>query len=256
MAMVYLSIAEKYILSDPLGLRFFIFGSFAGNLWILLKSFFYLKGDFFMDMKNWTLKKLVYTALLSAVAGVLMSLEFPLPLMPPFYKIDFSATPAIIATFMMGPASGICVELVKILIKLVSVGTTTMYVGEFANVISTFVFILPLWYVYKVLGKGKKAMIASLLLSVVLCTACSCVINAFITLPLYAKAMGQSLDAVVKMVAAVNPAITNLTTFIILATIPFNIIKCGINCIVGYYLFTRLIAAKVMPKFESKKAEE
>ena len=48
-------------------------------------------------MKNWSLKKLIYTALLAAVAGVLMTLEFPIPMMPPFYKVDFSSVPAIIA---------------------------------------------------------------------------------------------------------------------------------------------------------------
>ena len=42
----------------------------------------------------------VLTAMLAAVAGVLMSFEFPLPMMPPFYKIDFSDVPAIIAVFL------------------------------------------------------------------------------------------------------------------------------------------------------------
>ena len=207
-------------------------------------------------MKNWSLKKLIYTALLAAVAGVLMTLEFPIPMMPPFYKVDFSSVPAIIATYMMGPAAGACVEIVKILIKLVASGTSTMYVGEFANLIGVAVFILPLWFIYKGMGKTKKAIITSLLVSIVLCTAVSCCINLFITLPLYAKAMGISLDEVVRIVAAVNPAITDITTFIVLATIPFNVLKNGLNCIVGYYLFTKLIAAKVMPKFNEKKGAE
>lgn len=204
-------------------------------------------------MQKWTLRKLIYTALLAAIAGVLMSLEFPIPLMPPFYKVDFSAVPAVIATFMMGPVSGVCVEIVKILIKLVSTGTSTMYVGELANVIGAFVFVLPLYFTYKGFGKTKKAMIGSLVLSVVLCTAVSCCINLFITLPLYAAAMSISLDEVVRIVATVNPAITDLTSFILLATIPFNVFKNGLNCIVAYHLFTKLIAAKVMPKIDDRK---
>lgn len=205
-------------------------------------------------MRKWTLRKLIYTALLAAISGVLMSLEFPIPLMPPFYKVDFSAVPAVIATFMMGPVSGVCVEIVKILIKLVSTGTSTMYVGELANVIGAFVFVLPLYFTYKGFGKTKKAMIGSLALSVVLCTAVSCCINLFITLPLYAKAMSISLDEVVRIVATVNPAITDLTSFILLATIPFNVLKNGLNCIVAYCLFTKLIAAKVMPRLDDGKA--
>ena len=64
----------------------------------------------------------------------------------------------------------------------------------------------------------------------------------FITLPLYAAAMGLPLNQVITMVAAVNPAISDLTTFIFLATIPFNLIKLGLNCFVGYLLYTRLLA--------------
>ena len=48
----------------------------------------------------------IITAMLSAVAGILMSLEFPIPLMPPFYKVDFSDVPSVIATFLLGPVSG------------------------------------------------------------------------------------------------------------------------------------------------------
>ena len=42
---------------------------------------------------KWSVKKMVTTAMLAAVAGVLMSLEFSVPLMPVFYKIDFSDVP-------------------------------------------------------------------------------------------------------------------------------------------------------------------
>ena len=71
-------------------------------------------------------------------------------------------------------------------------------------------------------------------------TAFACFCNACITLPLYAKAMELPLDQVIQMVSSVNPSITNLTSFIILATIPFNIIKIGLNCIAGYLLYERI----------------
>ena len=63
---------------------------------------------------------MIYTAMLAAVAGVLMSLEFSVPMMPPFYKVDFSDVPSVIAVFLMGPVSGICVEVIKLLIKLIT----------------------------------------------------------------------------------------------------------------------------------------
>ena len=199
-----------------------------------------------MKTGKWSIQKLIYTAMLAAVAGVLMSLEFSVPMMPPFYKVDFSDVPSVIAVFLMGPVSGICVEVIKLLIKLITVGTNTMYVGELANLIAAFLFVWPLWFLYQKLGANRKAAVEALLLSIVIRTACACFINANITLPLYAKAMSLPLDEVIRMVASVNPAIKDLNGFIILATIPFNVLKVGLNYIVGQLLFVRLRAAYKM----------
>lgn len=201
-----------------------------------------------MKTGKWSIQKLIYTAMLAAVAGVLMSLEFSVPMMPPFYKVDFSDVPSVIAVFLMGPVSGICVEVIKLLIKLITVGTNTMYVGELANLIAAFLFVWPLWFLYQKLGANRKAAVEALLLSIVIRTACACFINANITLPLYAKAMSLPLDEVIRMVASVNPAIKDLNGFIILATIPFNVLKVGLNYIVGQLLFVRLRATKIVPK--------
>ena len=201
-----------------------------------------------MKTGKWSIQKLIYTAMLAAVAGVLMSLEFSVPMMPPFYKVDFSDVPSVIAVFLMGPVSGICVEVIKLLIKLITVGSNTMYVGALANLIAAFLFVWPLWFLYQKLGANRKAAVEALLLSIVIRTACACFINANITLPLYAKAMSLPLDEVIRMVASVNPAIKGLNGFIILATIPFNVLKVGLNYIVGQLLFVRLRAAKIVPK--------
>ena len=197
---------------------------------------------------KWSVQKLIYTGMLAAVAGVLMSLEFSVPFMPPFYKIDFSDVPSIVAVFLMGPVAGACVEVIKILIKLFTVGTNTMYVGEFANLIGIILFVGPLWFVYKKRGANRRAVVEALAVSIPIRTAFACFCNAFITLPLYAQAMNLPLNQVITMVAAVNPAIQDLNGFIIMATIPFNIIKVGLNCVVGHLLYSRLLAAKVVPK--------
>lgn len=191
---------------------------------------------------KWNIQKLVYTGMLAAAAGALMSLEFSVPLMPPFYKVDFSDVPSIIALFMMGPASAAWVEIIKLLIKLITVGTNSMYVGELSNLMGVALFVLPLWIVYGKMGRNRRAAFTALATSIGIRTAFACFCNAFITLPLYATAMGVSLDSVVQMVASVNPAITDLTSFIVLATIPFNIMKLGLNYFVGYLLYNRLHA--------------
>ena len=55
-------------------------------------------------------------AMLGAIAGILMNLEFPLPfLAPTFYQLDFSEIPVLVGSFAMGPIAGVLIELVKIL---------------------------------------------------------------------------------------------------------------------------------------------
>lgn len=192
---------------------------------------------------KWSVKKLVTTAMLAAVAGVLMSLEFSIPFMPVFYKVDFSDVPTVIALFSMGPASAMCVEIIKILIKLITVGTNSNYVGEFSNLIGAFMFILPIWLISKKTETSKKGMFTALAVSGVIRIAWACFCNAFITLPMYAASMGISIDDVVRAVSSANPAIQSLNTFIIMATIPFNFIKIGLNYVIATAIFYRVAAA-------------
>jgi riboflavin transporter FmnP len=181
-----------------------------------------------------------------------MSLEFSVPLMPAFYKIDLSDVPSVIALFLMGPASAACVEAVKIIIKLITVGTNTAYVGEFANLLGIALFVIPVWIVYNKCGRTVKGGAWSLVVSLPVRIAFSCFLNGCITLPLYAKAMGMSLDQVVAVVGAVNPYITNLPTFLVLATIPFNLLKLSLNYLAGYLLYTRLKSANVLSHMASE----
>ena len=198
--------------------------------------------------KKWTTQTMILTGMLAAVAGVLMSLEFSIPMMPPFYKIDFSDVPSVIAIFMLGPVPGAIVELIKIIIKLITVGTNTMYVGEFANLIGILLFVWPVWMIYKKRGMNMRAAINALVVSLPIRIAMSCAINAFITLPLYAKAMGLSMDEVVRTVGAVNPLIQNLPLFLILATVPFNLIKLSLNYAAGWFLYERLKKIHILQK--------
>lgn len=200
-------------------------------------------------MKKWNVQTIVLTAMLAGLAGALMSLEFSLPMMPPFYKIDFSDVPSIIALFSLGPVSATLVEVIKLVVKVVTVGTNTAYVGELANLLGIVLFILPTWFVYKKMNKTRKAVIVSLIVGILIRTVFACFCNACITLPLYAKAMGMPLDSVVQMVGSVNPSIKDLTSFISLATIPFNLIKISANYIIGYFLMERLAAIRPSFKF-------
>ena len=196
-----------------------------------------------MFKRKFTTQQVILTGMLAALAGVLMALEISIPFMPPFYKFDFSDIPSVIGLFLMGPVEGALIEIIKLVIKLILTGTNSMYVGEFANLVSIVLFIIPTWFIYKKLGKTRKAAIIALICSIVIRTSCACFMNAFISLPLYAKAMGISLDEVVKAVGGVNKNINNLQTFIIYATIPFNVLKLSINSFLAYAIYDRLLSS-------------
>ena len=64
------------------------------------------------------IRYITVTAMLSAVAFILMFLDFSVPFMPAFIKMDISELPALIGAFSMGPVCGIVVCLVKNLMHL------------------------------------------------------------------------------------------------------------------------------------------
>ena len=90
-----------------------------------------------------------FVAMFSAVAAVLMLLEIPLFFAPSFYKMDLSELPVLICAFYLGPVSGVVCELVKVILKLLMKGTTTAFVGDFANFAVGCSFVLPAAIVYR-----------------------------------------------------------------------------------------------------------
>ena len=105
-------------------------------------------------------RKLAVTAVMGAVAAVLMFISFSVPLMPSFIKLDLSELPALIASFALGPVSGVAVCFIKNLVNLPF--TTTSCVGELCNFLLGAAFVLPAGLLYKKLNGRKGALIGSL----------------------------------------------------------------------------------------------
>ena len=68
--------------------------------------------------RKFPVRKLTVTAMLGAVATVLMFISFNVPLMPSFIKLDLSELPALIASFTFGPLWGVCVCAIKNLVNV------------------------------------------------------------------------------------------------------------------------------------------
>lgn len=193
-----------------------------------------------MQNRN-SVKYIAKVGVLSALATILMLFEFPLPIAPSFYELDFSEVPVLIGSFSLGPIAGILIEFIKILINLLINGTDTFFVGELANFLMGCSFVLPAAFFYKYKKTLKRALIGmgiGTLSLVVIGALC----NYFLMIPAYVYLAGYPMDAVIGMGTAVNPAIKDLLSLILIAVVPFNLIK-GVLC----SALTTLLYKRVSP---------
>ena len=182
--------------------------------------------------------------MMSAIAVVLMMFEIPLPFAPAFYEIDFSEVPVLVGCFAMGPAAGVAIEFLKILLNFAINGTATAGVGEIANFLIGCSLVVPAALIYK-FKKTRTGAIVGMAAGTVFMTAVGCLLNAFVLLPTYAVAFGMPIDGLVQMGTAVNSAIDSLTTFVLFAVAPFNLLK---GVLVSLIVF--LIYKKISPVFK------
>ena len=189
-------------------------------------------------------RTMAQVAMLSPIAVVLMLFEIPLPFAPAFYEIDFSEVPVLVGCFAMGPAAGVAIEFLKILLNFAINGTATAGVGEIANFLIGCSLVVPAALIYK-FKKTRTGAIVGMAAGTVFMTAVGCLLNAFVLLPTYAVAFGMPIDGLVQMGTAVNSAIDSLTTFVLFAVAPFNLLK---GVLVSLIVF--LIYKKISPVFK------
>ena len=182
---------------------------------------------------------IAYTAMFACLAGVLMLLEIPLFFAPPFYKIDLSEIPVLICTFYLGPVAGVATELVKILVKLVLKGTSTAFVGDFANFAVGCSFVLPASLVYHA-KPGRKSALVGLIVGTLCMTVFGSAFNAIYLLPKFAALYGMPMEAIIGMGTKVNSAITSVTTLVLFAVVPFNLLKGVVVSALTFILYKRI----------------
>ena len=185
------------------------------------------------------IKVITRIAILSAIATVLMALKIPLWFAPSFYKFDISEVVVLIGAFALGPAAGVVIELLKVLLNLLIDGTVTAGVGEFSNFIMGCSFFLPAAIIYRF----KKSMfnaIIGMIVGIVSLTVVSSLLNYYLMLPLYANVFGMPMETLIGMGTKINPSITDLRSFILIAVVPFNLLKGLLSSIVTFLLYKRI----------------
>lgn len=171
-------------------------------------------------------KKLVTMAMLSAI-GVVLGILFEIPILPvaPHLLYDPADIPILIGTLAYGPIPGVLMTFVVAAIQSLAKGSGGI-IGFIMHFVSTgaMAFVAgALYHRRKQLGN----MIVALALAVLTMTVLMVFMNLWLT-PYFLKDM--PLETARQMVRGL----------IVPATIPFNLIKAGLNCLLAGILFKSL----------------
>ncbi len=201
------------------------------------------------------IRRIAATAILTAMAVLLMYLEIPLPFMPVFLKFDFAELPALIGAFALGPVWAVVIELLKNLIHLPV--TQTMGIGELSNFVTGVIYVVTAGLIYKKIRTRKGAAI-SMVASTIALAVIAVPVNAFITLPLYASAMGFSTEAIIGMCTEVNPLVKDKLSLLLAVFVPFNLFKGIVVGLITFFVYkpiSKLINKTYDETHDVKKAK-
>ena len=185
-------------------------------------------------------RRITIIAVCSAIATVLHVLDFPLLFIAPeFYKLDFSELPVMLCGFYLGPSAAVACEGVKILLKLIVKGTSTAYVGDFANFVVGCSFALPatIWYH---IHKSKHSAVIGLVLGTISMAVLGSAFNAIYLLPKFSQLFELPLDAIIGMGAKIHGSIHSVSTFVLFCVAPLNVVKGVMVSVLTMLLYKRV----------------
>ena len=193
-----------------------------------------------------TTRKIAVIGMLSAVAGILMVLEFPIPGIPTTHKFEIGDLAGLLAGFAYGPVAGVLVIMLKVVIKLLFRPSGTAYVGEMANFLIGSSLILPATIIYWT-KKTKKGAVIACVIGGISMTVFGSMLNWLYIFPTFLKMFCDGdMDALVGMGSAVNPLIKDIPTFVLFTAVPINLLK---SIAVG--LLTMLLKKPLRPVFKA-----
>jgi len=188
------------------------------------------------NSKRISTRKITVTAMLSAVAAVLMLIEVSVPFMPEFIKLDISELPALLAAFGLGPVCGAAVCLVKNLIKALLM-TTTGGVGELANFLLGVCFVVPAGLIYKYRKSRLSAAIGAVVGAAIMGIVCV-PINYYITYPIYMNFM--PVEAIIGMYQEIRPNTNGLLECLLVFNMPYTFGKGVLDAVICFLIYKPL----------------
>lgn len=184
------------------------------------------------------IRRLTMAAMMGAVAFVLMYLSFPTPLSP-FADLDFSAVPELIGGFMLAPAGALEIVAVKILLKIVFKGTSSMYTGELQAFLLSTAFVLPAVLYYRS-HRTKRGAVAGLVIGAVCSVLTAILTNIYLIFPFYMHLYGMNWEAIIGMCSALIPAIHDIPTMVLFSIVPFNVLSRTLNALITLLVYKKI----------------
>lgn len=220
-----------------------------------------------MAKKNYfNATRIAVIALFSTLSGLLYILNFPIAAaFPSFLELNFSDIPALIGTFALGPLSGAIIVVMKVLIKLVVKSTSTMFVGDLADIVIGIAFVVPAGLLYNHKRTFKGALIG-MGVGTLCSVAFAVLFNRVALVPLYVQLyFGGKWEPLVGMMTPLFPSCTKETFYnfyLWVSVLPFNMMRCWIAAVVTLLVYKRISVAinrlseRLTPKGEGSDARE
>lgn len=183
---------------------------------------------------NLSVQYMTRIAILGALSAVLFPLEIPIVA---FYKLDFSTLPALLGAFSMGPLPGLAILLIKDLSRLVY--SSSMYVGELADFITSAAFILPASLIYRK-HKTRKTALVGMAVGTLCMIVVSVLVNWKMMIPFYMTAFHMDMEAIIGMAQKALPFVDTEWKVLLYVTAPFNLLKGFVLSLLTFVLYKRL----------------
>ncbi len=187
--------------------------------------------------RGYHIKMLATLGMLSAMAFVITFI-CRIPIIPsvPFLDLEFKSAIILIGGFIYGPLPAFAVTVVVCFLEMLTFSSTGL-IGFIMNVLATAAFVCPAAYIYKK-KKSLLGAIIGLAVGTVLMTGIMLLWNYLVT-PIYMKVSRELI-----------------TSLLLPAFLPFNIIKGALNSSVTLVLYKFVVStlrkAKLLPEADSK----
>ena len=205
--------------------------------------YYYLQNKY--NLKKMTTKQMSVIAIFGALSVVLYYFaKFKVPFFPSWLDIQFSDVPALLTTFMYGPWSGVLVIVVRFFCKLP--GTTTVGVGEFADLLIGVTLCLVSGYIYKK-HRSFKGALCAMAIGMAAGTLMATISNWLILIPAYKgiagypqKVLTSAMDTIISHGKGVVTDDNFMLYYLFIAVIPFNLFRYTLVFVITLLLYKRL----------------